>query len=255
MLLRKNHCLYRLSWLVILPQESINAINVLTESGADIIELGIPFSDPVADGPINQRAAEIALGHGVTLDSALDMVSQVRARGNTTPIIIFSYLNPILAMGYEKFTVKAKESGVNAVLVVDLPPEEGQEFYLHLKKSGIGIVLLASPTTDPARYYLYQQINPVFLYYISRLSVTGIQTALAANLETEIQNLRKALPTIKIAVGFGISTSEQATQIAKFADGVVIGSLLVKTLEEYGIEAFSKLATMLADSIKLGSRL
>lgn len=235
-------------------EDTFKAIFALSNSGADIIELGIPFSDPVADGPINQRAAEIALIQGITLDSVLNVVAQVRTHGNTTPIILFSYLNPILAMGFEQFSNKAKLSGVDGVLIVDLPPEEGIELYSHLRQAEIGIVLLASPTTDPARYPLYQKIDPLFLYYISRLSVTGMQTKLSTNLATEIQLIRTALPEIKIAVGFGISNTAQASHIAQFADGVVIGSLLVNTLEEQGLKQFSKLATELAQSIHSPSK-
>lgn len=223
-------------------EESINATLALSKAGADIIELGVPFSDPVADGPVNQHAAEIALNNGITLDLILNMVQQIRAKGCKTPIILFTYLNPILAFGYEQFAIKAKNAGVDGLLIVDLPPEEGQEFYDHLKRAKLEIILLASPTTDPKRFTLYKKTNPSFIYYISRLSVTGIQNDLSINLESEIQNLRTYFPETKIAVGFGISTTTQAAEVAKIADGVVIGSLLVKTLEEQGLESFQKLA-------------
>lgn len=232
-------------------QESIEAVIALCEVGADIIELGVPFSDPVVDGPINQRAAEIALDQGTTLEIVLQIVQIVRLRGYMTPIIIFSYLNPILSMGYQRFATKAKAAGVDGVLVVDLPPEEGCEFYTLMQQIGLGFILLASPTTDPKRFLLYKKLNPLFLYYISRLSVTGLQHSIAPNLKYEIMNLRSIITTIKIAVGFGISTLEQAREIAEFSDGVVVGSLLVQTLEIQGLREFTQLATKLSQAIKM----
>ena len=231
-------------------QESVEAIIALAEAGVDAIEIGVPFSDPVADGPVNQHAAEIALDQGTTLSIVLDIIHQVRVRGyNNIPLILFSYLNPILAFGHEKFALKAKEAGVDAVLIVDLPPEEGQEIYLIIKKSGIGIVLLTSPTTDPKRFLLYKKLEPIFIYYISRLAVTGVQTALVTNLENEVKNLRSYFTDTKIAVGFGIANIEQAMQVAQFADGVIVGSILVKTLEEQGLKALQKLATQFVQTI------
>src|SRR3990167_11560169 len=152
-------------------EKSKQAIIALSAVGANIIELVVPFSDPVADGPVNQRAAEIALRQGTTLDSIFAMVQELRSQGCHTPILLFTYLNPILALGAELFAIKAKEAGVQGVLIVDLPPEEGQAFYMTLNQTGLEIVLLASPTTDPQRFDLYKQLNPSFLYYISRLAV------------------------------------------------------------------------------------
>ena len=231
-------------------EESIEAIIALAEAGADAIEIGMAFSDPVADGPINQHAAEIALSNGVTLYTLLNIVHQVRMQGYDIPMILFSYLNPILAFGYEEFSIKAKEAGIDAVLIVDLPPEEGQEFYKILRQAGLEIILLTSQTTNPQRFSLYKKLEPSFIYYISRLSVTGVQSDLVINLENEVDNLRTYFPEIKIAVGFGISNLNQAAQVAEFSDGVIIGSILVKTLEERGLEAFKNLATQFAQAIE-----
>ena len=209
----------------------------------------MPFSDPVADGPVNQRAAEIALNNGITLDIVFNIVHQVRIQGYDISIILFSYLNPILAFGYKEFSLKAKESGVDAVLIVDLPPEEGQEFYATLKRYGLEIILLTSPTTNPQRFSLYKKLEPSFIYYISRLSVTGVQRDLVVNLEDEVNKLRTYFPEIKIAVGFGISNLNQAARVAKFSDGVIIGSILVKTLEEQGLQALKNLAVQFAQTI------
>lgn len=230
-------------------EETIQAILILEASGADVIELGVPFSDPVADGVINQQAAEIALNQGVTLKDVLSIVAEVRAKQCGIPIILFSYLNPIVAFGYEEFAFQAKEAGVDGVLVVDLPPEEGGDFYAALKKVGLEIVLLVSPTTDPNRFSLYKQCTPSFLYYISRLSVTGTQAELASDLALNLKNLREYFPNHKIAVGFGISNVEQAAYVASIADGVVVGSSLVKTLAEQGTAGLEKLAKQLSQVI------
>ncbi|MFI4919329.1 MAG: tryptophan synthase subunit alpha [Legionellales bacterium] len=233
-------------------EASKQAIIALSEAGADVIELGVPFSDPVADGPVNQRAAEMALNQGITLDSIFAMVKELRFQGCHTPILLFTYLNPLLALGTALFAIKATEAGINGVLVVDLPPEEGQDFYMALQQAGLEIVLLASPTTNPQRFNLYKQLNPSFLYYISRLAVTGMQCALSDNLKAEVQFLRTHFPDTKIAVGFGISSKEQAAAVAKFADGVIIGSLLVNSLEQDGLERFQALAKTLGEAISKG---
>ena len=229
--------------------ESKQAIIALSEAGANIIELGVPFSDPVADGPVNQRAAEIALQQGTTLDSIFEMVQELRSQGCHTPILLFTYFNPVLTLGIEVFAIKAKKAGIQGVLVVDLPPEEGQDFYMILKQLGLEIVLLASPTTDPQRFDLYKQLNPSFLYYISRLAVTGMQSALSDNLEADVSSLRTHFPNTKIAIGFGISNAKQAASVAEFADGVVIGSLLVNSLEQDGLGNFKTLAITLCEAI------
>ncbi len=230
-------------------QESTQAMIALVEAGADIIEVGVPFSDPVADGPINQRAAEKALGNGTNLTKVFEQVAEVRRRGRTTPFLLFSYLNPILAFGYERFVREAKNAGIDGILIVDLPPEEGEDFYNFVKEKGLEVVLLASLTTDQERYQLYQKLDPSFVYYISRLAVTGIQQDIREELKGELCQLRTLLPGKKIAVGFGISTLAQAGAVARIADGVVIGSILVKTLEEQGLEQFKGLAKSLAEVI------
>lgn len=228
---------------------SVQALIALAEAGADIIELGVPFSDPVADGPVNQQASDIALQQGMTLERVFSMVRLLRRQGYQTPVLLFSYLNPLLAMGHELFIKKALDAGVNGVLVVDLPPEEGHDFYALLTHAGLGIVLLASPTTDKARFSAYKSLNPSFIYYISRLAVTGMQSTLPLDLKTAVSAVREACEDINIAVGFGISTPEQATSIAQIADGVIIGSRLVSTLEHEGLEPFKALATHFREAI------
>lgn len=225
-----------------------NILN-LSEAGADIIELGVPFSDPVADGPVNQLASEIALKNGATLNWCLEQVSQVRLQNCSTPIILFTYLNPILAMGIEIFSNKANTCGVDGVLIVDLPPESAEDLYPIFLKYDLEIILLASPTTNHERLKLYRQLNPSFIYYISRLGVTGTQSKLSEHLVQEITTLRTYCDNIPIAVGFGISTPEQAQKVAKIAEGVIIGSLIVNELNNAGLESTKLLAKKLSQAI------
>lgn len=228
---------------------SLEALFSLSEAGADIIELGVPFSDPIADGPINQHAAHQALQQNITLDNIFNMVSAFRKKGYTTPVIIFSYFNPLFAYGIKAFKQKALEVGVNGVLIVDLPPEEGFDIYAELQKAGLDIVLLISPTTDPTRYNLIKKLKPAFIYYISRLSVTGIQSNLSQSLQHEIKQLKKYFQQTPIAVGFGISSVEQAKEVALYADGVILGSFLIETLHKQGINALKKIATNLGEKL------
>lgn len=242
--------------------DSIEAVIALSKLGADIIELGVPFSDPIADGPINQRAAEVALKNGTTLEKVFELVRIVRARGISTPIILFSYINPIFAYChkntnnfngqynksdkdnyYEIFAVQAKAAGINGVIVVDLPLEEDQGFYSAMQESGLEVVLIVSPTTHTTRFKLYKKFKPNFLYYVSRLGVTGLQTSLPENFEEEFYKLKSHFPDTKIIVGFGISTVEQASQLSKMVDGVVVGSALVKVLENEGLGKFKDFAS------------
>ncbi|RZI47638.1 tryptophan synthase subunit alpha [Rickettsiales endosymbiont of Peranema trichophorum] len=232
---------------------STKAVMALVGAGADIIELGVPFSDPIADGPVNQRAAELAIENGMNLVEVLAQVKAIRGLGCTTPIILFTYLNPILVCGYNQFCHQAKAAGIDGVLVVDLPPEEGEDFYITLKEAGLEVVLLVSPTTDPVRLPLYAKLQPSFIYYISRLSVTGIQQDLSHTLEREVNDLRNVMPNTKMAVGFGISSIEQAKYVSHIADGVIIGSKLVSTLETFGIAAFEDKAKEFADIIHGGN--
>ncbi len=225
------------------------AILVLAAAGADLIELGVPFSDPVADGPINQAAAEIALRQGVTLLQIIHLVQSIRKSGCDTPILLFSYFNPILAFGEKAFLTAVVSAGIQGVLVVDLPAEEGLAFYQQAQAVHLNIVLLSSPTTNPKRFAAYHRISPAFIYYISRCAVTGVQATLSKTLRAEISSLRTYFPKHPIAVGFGISSIEQAQTVASFVEGVVIGSKLVQVLETKGILAFQTLAAHFANKI------
>lgn len=205
-------------------------LDVLAEAGADIVELGVPFSDPIADGPVNQRSSERALKAGTTLSGILDCVSRKREGGCETPIILFSYFNPILRMGLDRFAGRAARAGVDGVLVVDLPPEEAGAYRASLDAAGVETVFLASPTTTDERLTKVGEASTGFVYYVSRLGVTGTRTSLAESLEEDVQRARRKIAK-PIAVGFGISTPDQARAVAQLADGVVVGSALVKLLD------------------------
>jgi tryptophan synthase alpha chain len=213
------------------PEASEGVIEALARSGADVIELGVPYSDPVADGPTNMKAADRALKSGVSLRKVLEIAARLRGRGVQTPFVLFTYYNPVFKLGHEAFAELAAKSGIDAVLMVDLPPEEATELRAELTKQKIGTVFLASPTTPEARLKLVDEASSEFVYYVSRLGVTGAQSALSDSLEDEVARVKRVIKT-PLAVGFGISTPEHAAGVARFADGVVVGSALVKKIEE-----------------------
>lgn len=233
---------------------TLEALFVLENAGADLIELGVPFTDPVADGPINQRAAEYAIQNGITLEKVLGMVEDFHEQGGKTPLILFSYFNPIFKFGLKNFAQRARQAALSAVLVVDLPHEEADELHEALAVQGIPMVFLASPTTTPVRLQALSKYNPLFIYYVSRLGVTGAATQLSSGLKNEVGSIQKAL-SVPVCVGFGISSSKQAGEVARFADGVIVGSTLVKTLEESyftsGIVPFQEKAKQFSQAIHL----
>jgi len=207
-------------------------IDVLVAEGANIIELGVPFTDAMADGPVIQAASErVAKRESAPLSAVLELARRVRARHPSLGLVLFSYYNPLLKMGLEKFFQAAKEAGTNAVLTVDLPPEEASEYLKQIRKNNLGTVFLASPTTSEKRLSLIEESSSEFIYYISRSGVTGVQQELSHTLEGELQRLRGVVKK-PIAVGFGISTGRQAAKVASFADAVVVGSAFVKIISE-----------------------
>jgi tryptophan synthase alpha chain len=204
----------------------------LAESGADVLELGIPFSDPLADGPVIQRASERALASETTLGAVLEMLAQLRAAGLTAPVVVFSYTNPILAMGEVEFARRAAEAGADGVLVTDLPPEEGRGFASVLKTAGLDPVYLVAPTSPDARIHRAGSLSRGFLYVVSRAGITGTRTQLPEGLAAFVVRVRENVPSLPVAVGFGLSTPEQVRAVAAFADGVVVGSAVVSSMEE-----------------------
>jgi tryptophan synthase alpha chain len=195
--------------------------------GADLVELGVPHSDPVADGPTNLRSAQRALSAGTNLKGVFALVARLRREGCEGPLVLFTYFNPVLRLGLERFADSAAAAGVDGILVVDLPPEEAGEWVPLLRARGIDSIFLASPTTDPERLGSIGRLSSGFLYYVSRLGVTGTQESLSATLAAELERVR-ARVAVPIAIGFGISTPEQVAQAAALADGVVVGSALVE---------------------------
>jgi len=204
----------------------------LGEAGADVIELGIPFSDPIADGPVIQRASERSLAAGTTLGGVLDLVSRVRRRGLGTAIVLFGYANPILAMGEENFAGRARDAGADGVLLTDVPAEEARSLAALLRKKGLDFVSLVAPTSPDARLRKAASLSRGFLYLVSRTGVTGARAELSEGLPALVSRVRARAPRLPLAVGFGISTAEQAATVAKLADGVVVGSALVSAMED-----------------------
>lgn len=198
-------------------------------AGAEVIELGVPFSDPVADGPVIQRASERALRNHLSLENVLTLAAEIR-RESKAGLIVFSYLNPILRFGLEKFAAKAVESGIDGALVTDLPVEEADEYLRHMRKRNLATVFLAAPTSTDDRLKRIAEASTGFVYAVSRTGVTGARKDLADDAQKLVQRLRK-FTRLPIAVGFGISGPEQFASVGKFADAAVVGSAIVQTIE------------------------
>ncbi len=207
-------------------------IPALEAAGVDIIEIGVPFSDPTADGPVIQAASQRALKRGATLAKILAMIASLRQTSGI-PIVLFGYYNPILSYGPEKFAAEAAASGVDGILVVDLPPEEADELRCYTDPAGLAFITLIAPTTDPVRARKILRRSTGFVYYISVTGVTGTAAPRAEDVRSDVERL-KGMTALPVAVGFGISTPGQAAAIAPLADGVVVGSALVRLIGEKG---------------------
>jgi tryptophan synthase alpha chain len=209
---------------------STKLLESLIRGGADLIEVGVPFSDPIADGPTNQRAATRALEAGIDLSAVLDLVAHIR-RDSKVPIVLFTYLNPILSRGLERFAEQAADSGVDGVLCVDLPPDEAADGYIPaMRRHGIDTVFLLAPTSTPDRVRQVADASTGFVYYVSRTGVTGVQSELSGDLLKEVKRLRRRVRK-PVVVGFGVSSPEQVGKVGHIADGVVVGSALVQLIE------------------------
>jgi tryptophan synthase alpha chain len=206
---------------------TVPLMHALVAAGADLIELGVPFSDPMADGPVIQAAGERSLANGIRLATVLDLLSVFRRDDPETPIILMGYLNPIEAMGYQKFAAAAAAAGADGILTVDLPPEEATDLVDALESKGLDPIFLTAPTTTAARLERIAAMGRGFVYYVSLKGVTGATRLDTASVESKIAELRE-FTGLPLAVGFGISTPEMAVQVARIADAVVVGSTLVK---------------------------
>lgn len=203
----------------------------LPQAGADLIEVGFPFSDPMAEGPPIQRAAQRALAKGMTLTGTLDLIRSFRADDQTTPVILMGYMNPLVTWGFEAFARDAAAAGVDGVIVVDCPPEEADPLADALEANGLALIFLTTPTTDDKRLPTVIRRASGFVYYVSVAGVTGVKEADAAAVAPNVERIRKAAG-LPVAVGFGIKTPERASAIAQVADAVVVGSALVDEVAE-----------------------
>lgn len=214
------------------PGETVGLMHHLVAQGADLLELGVPFSDPMADGPVIQRATERALEHNVSMHDVLDMVRAFRETDTATPVILMGYLNPIEVLGYEAFAREAADAGVDGVLTVDMPPEESAGYSEALQAAGLDRIFLVSPTTPARRVKAIAQKGSGFVYYVSLKGVTGAKTLDVADVEHHLSALRGQIE-LPLGVGFGIRDAVSAGQVARIADAVVVGSALVHLIETH----------------------
>ena len=213
------------------PDMTVNLLHALVDSGADMIELGIPFSDPMADGPVIQRASERALANNVGINKTIDLVKDFRKDNEHTPIILMGYANPIEAIGLTNFVSAIKEAGVDGVITVDYPPEESKEFVSLLLKNDIDSIFLLSPTTEDERIKLIISQATGFIYYVSLKGVTGSANIDMEQVSERVNNVRQ-FTNLPVAVGFGVKDEKTAKEVAAIADAVVIGSRIVLEIEQ-----------------------
>jgi tryptophan synthase alpha chain len=211
------------------PATSLAILRCLPGAGADIIEIGVPFSDPMADGPSIQRAAQRALKAGGTLAGVLAMVRDFRAENSTTPVVLMGYYNPILSYGIERFCLDAAASGIDGLIIVDVPAEEADEVEPLAKANGLDLIRLVAPTTDDARLPKVLAATSGFVYYVSITGITGTRSAAKEALQAAIPRIRR-FTDLPIAIGFGVRTPQQAAEAAAIADGAVVGTAIVDTL-------------------------
>jgi tryptophan synthase alpha chain len=210
-------------------ETSIDVIEALAKYGADLIEVGLSFSDPLADGPVIQKATQVALEKGITIKKSLAAVAELRKRGVDIPLILMGYYNPMLAYGLEKFVHDAREAGVDGFIIPDLPPEESDEFVGAMHASPLPLIQMLAPTTPPDRMEMIARSARGFIYLVSVTGVTGERTSISEGLGDLIARVREHT-SAPVCVGFGISTPEQAAQVGALADGVIVGSACVKTI-------------------------
>ena len=212
-------------------ETSLAVVKGLPSAGVDIIELGLPFTDPMADGPTIQLAGQRALEGGMTVDATFDMVRAFREDDDTTPIVLMGYYNPIYSRGVDRFLAEATEAGIDGLIVVDLPPEEDDELCLPAQKAGLNFIRLATPTTDDKRLPRVLQNTSGFVYYVSITGITGAAEAEATDVGPEVARI-KSQTDLPVIVGFGINTPDRAKAIAEISDGAVVGSAIVSKIGE-----------------------
>jgi tryptophan synthase alpha chain len=230
------------------PRETVRLARALAAAGADILELGVPFSDPIADGPVLQRSAQRALAAGTSLPEVFAMARRIR-RLTPMPLLLFTYLNPLLRRGVARAAAEARRSGFDGVLVTDLPPEEAGSILPGLRSAGLDVVFLVSPGSPSQRMRRAAESSSGFLYVVSRPGTTGVRNGLPPDLSRTVQRARRAAGGLPIAVGFGIGTPDAAGAAARLADGVVVGSAIVRAVEGAGagrLRRVTRLARSLA---------
>lgn len=224
------------------PADTPALVAALERGGVDLIELGVPFSDPIADGPVIQRASDRALKAGTTLRGVLDIARKIRAT-SAIPVLLFTYLNPVLRFGLEKLAREAKSAGIDGCLLTDASVEEAEPYVKVMREAGLDTVFLAAPTSTERRLKLVSQYSTGFVYLVSRTGVTGERATVSESVAPLVSKMRGAT-SLPLAVGFGISTPEQAHEVAKLADGVVVGSAIVRQIERSAnpeaLEAFAR---------------
>lgn len=216
------------------PARSLDCILAMAESGADLIEIGIPFSDPIAEGPVIQAASARALAGGMTLARIFELVEEVRRHSNI-PLALMTYVNPVFQMGYDRFAGQCAVSGVDALIVPDLPLEESGDLRIETDKAGVDLIPMVAPTSGP-RIRTIARTTCGFLYLVSSMGVTGVRKSFDTDFAGTMQIIREATP-FPVAIGFGVSTPDQARQLASFADGIIVGSRIVRMIEESGSQA------------------
>lgn len=222
---------------------TLKLMHELVKTGVNMIELGVPFSDPMADGPVIQAAAERVLIKHVSLNDVINVVARFRETDQTTPVILMGYLNPIEVMGYESFAEKASAAGVDGALTVDMPPEEGEQYTQLLKAKGIDPIYLLAPTSDDSRIAAIAEVAGGFVYYVSLKGVTGAATLDIDSVVEKLTQIRQTI-TLPVGVGFGISDAATAAKLSKVADAVVVGSAIVKRMAEHGQEPEKLIASV-----------
>lgn len=226
---------------------SLDIVKALPAAGVDIIELGLPFTDPMADGPTIQLAGQRALDHGMTLNKTLAVAKAFREGDDTTPLVLMGYYNPIYSHGVEKFLIDAKDAGIDGLIVVDLPPEEDDELCIPAQAAGLNFIRLATPTTDDARLPKVLQNTSGFVYYVSVTGVTGAAEASGGDVAPEVARI-KAKTDLPVIVGFGVNTPQKAEEIAGIADGTVVGSAIVNQIGQgKSVEEVAAFVKTLAD--------
>jgi tryptophan synthase alpha chain len=228
-------------------RSTVPLLESLADAGADVLELGIPFSDPLADGPTIQQSTFHALENGMSVEHVLDDVAEFRSR-RETPVVLFTYLNPVLHYGLERFLSDASAAGANGLLLTDLPTGSDEALEASVASSPLDFIRLVAPTTRPERVPEISSQGSGFLYYISRTGVTGAREELRSELEAEVRVIREAVD-LPVAVGFGISTPEQAAQVGAVADGVIVGSALVRALGQGGVSAGAEFVASLSAAL------